>query len=76
MAQHEEFTRVELNRRIAVMEGVMEAFTGHVTVYEFEGAGEDAQRRKDIRDLVKSLGHAARDVDFYAVKLYNQLGAL
>lgn len=68
-----EFTRVELNRRIEVLNMATEAYAGHTTYAEWELALTVQQRREDIKDLVKSIGDAARDVNDYARKLWKQI---
>lgn len=69
----EEFTRVELDRRIAVLEGLFEAYSGHLTPGEWERLQDNQPRRNDVRDLLNQVTSAARDVQTYAEKLRRQL---
>lgn len=65
----DEFTRVELNRRIKVLEGLFEAYSGHVTHDEYIEAHTDTARRENIRDLLRCINDAARDAGEYAERL-------
>lgn len=68
-----EFTRVELDRRLAVLTRLTVAYDGHATPGELERAETEPQRRADIIDLLRSLADAAVDANVYAVKFAKQL---